>query len=258
MFVWNCRMCGTAMLVILALAPWWTNATALATGTDELDSTGTLWAPYIEWSLENPSWSGNPFDLEASATFLHKDSGQQRTTPMFYDGGHTWKFRFTATRSGDWSIRTSSADADLDGKRGTITVQANPDAGARGFIVAHANKYAWQVGTDGGLQAFVPNVYMNYRKFGNPERCGWTAVSPTFSDPGVLQAYLDEAEEHGCNGIQALICNQWFAAGAASSRDHNSRNPDPETFAALEQAIVAAHRRGMHLHLKRYENFLEA
>lgn len=249
MFAGNYHTHRPGMVVMLVLALSWTDATALATEADELDRVGTLWAPYVEWSIENPSWSGNPFDLEAGATFVHKDSGQQRTTPMFYDGGNTWKFRFTATRSGSWSVHTSSADADLDGKRGTITVQTNPDAGARGFIVAHGTKYARQVREDGALQAFVPNVYMNYRKFGNPERCGWTAVSPTFSDPGVLQAYLDEAEEHGCNAIQALVCNQWFAAGAASSGDHNSRNPDPETFAALEQAIVAAHRRGMHLHI---------
>jgi hypothetical protein len=249
MFARNRRMQGTEALFALVLALSWTNATVWAAGADELDRTGTLWAPYLEWSLENPSWPGNPYDLEASATFAHKESGEQRTTPMFYDGGNTWKFRFTATRSGSWSVRTSSAHEGLDGKRGTVTVQSNPDARARGFIVAHGNKYARQIGADGGLQAFVPNVYMNYRKFGNRDQCGWTGVSPTFSDPDMLQAYLDEAEEHGCNGIQALICNQWSSAGAASSRDHNSRNPDPKTFAALEQTIVAAHRRGMFLHI---------
>jgi len=145
--------------------------------------------------------------------------------------------------------KAGNADADLDGKRGTITVRNNPDARARGFIVAHENKYAWQVGEDGQLRAFMPNVYMNYRRFGNQNACGWTAMTPTFSDPDVLQAYLDEAEAHGCNAIQALICNQWFHAGAASSRDHQSENPDPETFSALERAIVEAHTRGMHLHI---------
>ena len=241
-------------LAVLAVAMSWTMVTALTdehppAGTGELDRAGTLWEPYVEWSLENPSWSGNPFDLEASATFTHGDSGERRTTPMFHDGGDTWKFRFTATRTGTWSVRTSSADADLDSKRGTITVRNNPDARARGFIVAHENKYAWQVGEDGQLRAFMPNVYMNYRRFGNQNACGWTAMTPTFSDPDVLQAYLDEAEAHGCNAIQALICNQWFHAGAASSRDHQSENPDPETFTALERAIVKAHSRGMHLHI---------
>jgi hypothetical protein len=233
-----------AMIAACILLAW-----CLPARAGELDQTGTLWAPYLQWSLESRSWSGNPFDLQASATLTHGESGEQRTTPMFYGGGNTWKFRFTATRSGTWSVRTSSPHADLDGKRGTVTIRANPGAGTRGFIVAHENKYAWQVGEDGALKAFVPNVYMNYRKFGNRDACGWTGVTPTFSDPGVLQAYLDEAESHGCNAIHALICNQWFRAEAASSRDHNRENPDPETFAALEHAITKAHQRGMFVHI---------
>jgi CubicO group peptidase (beta-lactamase class C family) len=221
-----------------------------AATADGLDRTGTLWAPYLEWSLENPSWQGNPFDVEATATFTHDGTGEERTTPMFYDGANTWKFRFTATRTGNWSFHTSSDDADLHGQRGAVAVRPHTDPTARrGFLVRHQNKYAWQVDEDGRLAACAPNVYMNLRTFGNPEACGWTAVSPTFSDPQRFAAYLDEVEAHGCNAAFALLANQWFQAGAASSGDHESINPDPATFRALEQAIVAAHRRGMHLEI---------
>src|SRR5690625_7342588 len=63
----------------------------------ELDQTGTLWAPVIEWSLENRSWSGNPFDLEASATFVHSKSGATRKTPKVYVGATTRNVALTAT-----------------------------------------------------------------------------------------------------------------------------------------------------------------
>src|SRR5690625_3302530 len=52
--------------LVLALSTGWSSAQAA-----ELDETGTLWGPVIEWSLNNSSWSGNPFDLEAYATFVH-------------------------------------------------------------------------------------------------------------------------------------------------------------------------------------------
>src|SRR5690606_30761726 len=134
-----------------ALLIGWSNAPAA-----ELDGTGTLWEPVMEWSFENPSSSGNPFDLVATATFVHSESGETRTTPFFYDGGDTWKVRFTATRVGTWTVSTASGDPDLDGKQGTVEIQPNPDPEARGFVVAHGSKFAKQAGPNGELEAFVP------------------------------------------------------------------------------------------------------
>jgi hypothetical protein len=235
---------GSVLLIAVAIL-----CAASDGSADELDRTGTLWAPYMEWSVENPAWSGNPFDVEARVTFTHPASGEERTTLMFYDGGKTWKFRFTATRTGEWSFRTSSDDGDLDGKRGTVAIGPNPDQNVKGFLVPHQNKYARQADEDGTLEAIAPNIYMNMVKFGVPERCGWTAVTPTFSDRETFAAYLDEAEAHGCNAVFARMGNQWFQAQAVSWRDHDSKNPDPATFRAMEESIVQAHQRGMFLHM---------
>ena len=37
------------------------------TALGALDHHGSQWYPYLEWNLENPSWSGNPFDVAATA-----------------------------------------------------------------------------------------------------------------------------------------------------------------------------------------------
>lgn len=37
-----------------------------------------------EYSLTNSTWSGNPFDVVATVTFLHAD--EKRVTEMFYAG----------------------------------------------------------------------------------------------------------------------------------------------------------------------------
>lgn len=214
-----------------------------------LDQSGTLWGPVLEWTLHNPQVEGNPYDVVAHATFTHADSGQRRRTGMFYVGEGQWKFRFTGTRTGRWTFQSTSDSPQLDGKEGVVEIAPAAGPDARGYIVAHQAKFARQVGERGELEGLVPNVYMNYRKYGDPSDCGWTDVSRTFGDADVLRAYLDEAEAHGCNAIQALIGNQWFQADAVSAEDHDSENPDPRTFQAIEQAIVAAHRRGMHLHI---------
>ena len=50
----------------------------------DMNRTGTMYAPYIEWSVPNPSYSGNPFDLRATATFSHAETGETRTTGFFF------------------------------------------------------------------------------------------------------------------------------------------------------------------------------
>ncbi len=115
--------------------------TLLATkaSSAQLDKTGTQWAPFIEWSIENPGFTENPFDLVATVTFVHTSSGETHTTEMFYDGGSTWKFRFTGTQIGTWTFTTSSSDADLNGNSGTVTINTNPDTGSKGFITSSCN-----------------------------------------------------------------------------------------------------------------------
>jgi hypothetical protein len=63
-------------------------------------TTGTQWYPRLEGNLKNPSFDGNPFDVEAKVIFIHRKTGRSATTSMFYDGGDTWRFRFTAIFTG--------------------------------------------------------------------------------------------------------------------------------------------------------------
>lgn len=51
---------------------------------ESLDLRGTQWAPFVEWSLKNDTFEGNPFDVVATASFTHTDSGAAHTTEMFF------------------------------------------------------------------------------------------------------------------------------------------------------------------------------
>lgn len=206
-----------------------------------LDRAGTQWAPFVEWSLQNPTFDGNPFDLVATATFVHEASGEQRTTGMFYDGDDIWKFRFTGTRTGVWTLRTTSDDPDLGGKAGTVTVQPNPDPRIRGFLTTHGNKFALQVGERGDLHAYRFNVYMNERDF------HWSDLA-AFGNPDTGDLYLEEAQRHGFDTVFLIVMNNWFELGARKHSEHASENPDPETFRILESVIMQAHSRGFRVH----------
>jgi hypothetical protein len=129
---------AVAALCIL-LAPLSTHVHAQDRVTS-LDRSGRQWAPFVEWSLPNARYEGNPFDLEAKATFVHEKTGETHVTGLYYAGADRWKFRFAATRPGRWTFRTASADPDLAGKTGTVTIEPKDDA--YGFLTHVGNKWA--------------------------------------------------------------------------------------------------------------------
>src|SRR5687768_8916750 len=128
-----------------------------------LDRIGSLFSPYLEWKLEHADHSGNPFDVEATAVFTHAASGETRTTGMFHDGGATWKFRFTGTRTGKWTFVTRSPVGALNGRTGSVVI-AGPARGkvVHGFVTSvDGNRWAWQTGESAdAVEPFVPQLVM--------------------------------------------------------------------------------------------------
>ena len=192
-----------------------------------------LWEP-VNWSFENPSCSGNPYDLVAKATFTHTSTGQKIRTELFYDRGDTWKLRFTGTRAGRWSFVSESSDPELNGLKGQIKVLPNP--GVPGFMTNFGSKWG-RLGVD---EAFVPQYVM-------------------YSDPTVYYRKPDRIDadirtffvEHGFNGFHTSVLCRWFDFNMQRSNeiDSASPNPDPRTFEALELLIHKVHAAGGVVHI---------
>jgi len=211
--------------------------------------TGTLWAPYIEWSLENPSYSGNPFDLVASATFSYvNESGielETRITEMFYAGGMTWKFRFAGTRTGTWTFTTTSNDEELSGHTGTVTITANPNPKIKGFLTSQGNKFAKQVGENGELEPFLFNEHQS----GNADDIDVLALFENPTPLVAINSVIDDAINNGGTAIYPKSPrNRFFDINATRWDEHTSKNPDLNAFEQFEQIIVQVHSRGLHLH----------
>ena len=205
-----------------------------ALGAGSLDRRARQWAPFVEWGLENATFRGNPYDVVATATFVHEGSGEKRTTGMFYAGEGTWRFRFTGTRAGRWTFATASEDPDLAGKKGTVAGEPNP--GVAGFVTKFGNKWG-RLGTD---RAFVPQLVM----FAEPN--GY------YRKPKVIDAAIQTfLVEHGFNGFHTPVCGRWFDIDEQRSDRIRSRDPspDPRTFEALELLITKTHAAGGMVHL---------
>jgi hypothetical protein len=199
-----------------------------------------MWSPHLDWELKNPSWQGNPYDVVAKATFVHEDGETKHTTEFFYTGRDTWRFRFTGTKMGDWTFRTESDDPDLDNHTGQVIVGPNPDSEARGFLTHVGNQYAIQVGNDSHLEAYAFTVFMDRTKYLALDFHNWNEET--------IRACCDHAVDNGCEIIFVHVNNQWFKIGVRPWSDHDSENPDLDTFERLEQIIITAYRRGCRVH----------
>jgi len=85
----------------------------------------------FELTLQGPA-SGNPYlDVQLSAVFTQ--NGRQVTVPGFWDGGGTYKVRFSPPTTGEWRYETRSATPALNGKSGAFTVTP-PTGGNHGPV----------------------------------------------------------------------------------------------------------------------------
>lgn len=78
----------------------------------------------FEAGFNAPPPAGSPMDVKFSATFTQ--GGRSLVAPGFWDGGDAFKVRFSPPTEGEWSFRTSSEIAAMDGKTGSF--KATPPA----------------------------------------------------------------------------------------------------------------------------------
>ncbi|HJO92824.1 MAG TPA: cellulose binding domain-containing protein [Victivallales bacterium] len=191
----------------------------------------------FEWNFNNPSWSGNAFDLVATATFTHTQTQEKIKTDIFYTGSNNiWTLRFTGTKIGEWTYFTTSSDSDLNGRAGKITVLANP--GVAGFMTEFEHNGIAKWGRQGINEAFVPQYVMYY-----------DTPNTYYNNPSQID---DDIEtffgEHGFNGFHVYMSARWFNMNSERTPTTDS-NPDPKTFEALELLIRKTHEAGGVVHI---------
>jgi hypothetical protein len=207
---------------------------------------------YQQWSLTNPSWSGNPYDVVATVTFVHTGSDAIHTTEMFYDGLNTWKFRFTGTRVGLWTFTTASRDPELNGQMGQVIVKPNPNPKIKGFLTHVGNKFAIMDRDAADLKPYVYQVYMNQQDYEQQ----YTHRSRIWDDPirkrYLIEPYWDDTVDNGFQICFVALFYSWFKRGALDRKMVNALDvsgPDLDVFDALDYIIRYVHQRGGRVHI---------
>jgi hypothetical protein len=201
-----CRILNTVGLIAILA----TGSSASSTAADLGTKHGIQWSPAVEWTVANPAWSRNPFDVVATVEFTHDATGATRRTEMFYAGARSWAFRFAGTKPGTWTFVTTSVDEDLRRHTGKVEIAPNPRVGVNGFLRRLGGRWGWEATEE----VFVPQLVMwDYVAGGNSPKL--------FHDkPELVDGKIDEfLVDHGFNGFHIpVIGGRWFDMEAASSR----------------------------------------
>jgi len=159
--------------------------------------------------------------------------------PGFWDGGNTWKIRFTPPYSGTWRYETFSGDKGGNQKKGEIIVtgwseeEKNANPTRRGFIrVNHAEPRPGRYFTysDGKPFLWIADTWWN-----------WTNRSITFESFKML---ADTRSSQGFNIGQLFFAgNGW--GPESSLLDTTFTHPDIEQIRRVEKLIAYANSKGI-------------
>jgi hypothetical protein len=198
--------------------------------------------------------SGDPLSVELHGEF-HGPDGLMLRVPGFYNGGDTWKIRFSAPREGAWRLRTVSAVADLNGREEQITAGPSTNPNIHGLLRVDAN-YPHHFRWEDGSRFFL----MGYE-------ADWLGLAE-MTDPArkTMHRLIDQIHARGFNYVLANVYahdTRWapgkscewdsgppamYAFGGTNEKpDHARLNID--FFKAHEKMMYALWEKGIVAHL---------
>jgi hypothetical protein len=101
----------------------------------------------FEAEFNHSSQSSNPYRQLSATMTLTQPDGHTVTVPLFWDGGSTWRARFSPWLTGTWRYTTSSADKGLDNKSGSFECVTSTNKGSLVQMPNAAYHFAYQDGT---------------------------------------------------------------------------------------------------------------
>lgn len=155
---------------------------------------GLTAAEATQWSVQEITLTAakhyaNPYLDAAVAAEIEGPAGIRLLVPGFWDGGQTFRIRWTPTAPGSWKYVTKSADPGLNAKRGEI--QAGPAAGSHGFLrrdAAHPYSFVFDDGT-------------RYFLFGNT----YYGLLTNAMNGGGWKIALDKTRRYGMNKVRFYV-----------------------------------------------------
>ncbi|HLV80106.1 MAG TPA: DUF5060 domain-containing protein [Chthonomonadaceae bacterium] len=208
-----------------------------------------------DFTLFSTHTYANPFlDVSLEVDF-YTPTGQRMLVTGFWDGGDTWRFRFTPTLLGIWRWRTRSTDPDLNAQEGTFTCTAE-DTANKGFVrVRKEDIYRHQFGYEDGTP-FLPDPIrdaLDGVASGDPSipaAVGAGTGAGADESPAFL-AFRKRIDGYAALGFNRLMGGYLLGKpapvneGGAPFLNGDPDHPNPAYFQALDRRIAYCNMKGI-------------
>jgi hypothetical protein len=181
---------------------WWTLLLFLTCAGTSLAADKTV-PKYqrLEAAFESSATYANPPQEAALTVTFTPPQGEKLKVPGFWDGGKTWKVRFSPTETGKWKFETTCSDAANKGLHQqsgefTVTAAAGPTAIAQHGPIRVAPDGRFLVHDDGTPFFWVGDTAWN---------------GPLLSSTAEWNQYLKERSRQKFNAVQ-WVATQFRAA----------------------------------------------
>jgi uncharacterized protein DUF4038/uncharacterized protein DUF5060/collagenase-like protein with putative collagen-binding domain len=186
----------------------------------------------FETQFTQTSKASNPYKhVTATVTFARPD-GATVSVPMFWDGGSTWRVRFSPALTGTWSYTTSSSDEGLNNQSGTFDVIASANKGAIVQKPDAAYHFAYQDGTP---------VWW----FGDTNWYQFSSIAAENLNRETANAYIDARAAQGFNVVHGLLYTTKGNEGGSAFRSLRRESINPAYWQEIDQRIAYMNSKGV-------------
>lgn len=184
----------------------------------------------FEASFQHTGSYANPYLGVASAVAtLTAPDGTTRQAPLFWDGGNTWRLRFSPDQVGQWTYSVSSTDAGLNGAAGSFGVAASSLPG--GIVANASNPHTFQT------QSGDPFYFM-----GDTAWSAFVNSSAEQHNRAAFEHYVDARAAQGFNVVHAI---GWNNDGGAPFNSFAGQTINPAYFREIDERVAYLNSRGI-------------
>jgi hypothetical protein len=189
----------------------------------------------LERALQHAGRYANPYrEVSAIAQLTAPGGDSRRSIPLFWDGGTTWRLRFSPQFVGTWQWQVDSDDAGLDGTSGTFEVAPSgcpgnirPMHGYPHHLERQDGSRFWFLG-ETAWSLYVDDAAQEH-------------------DRAAAEHHLDVRAAQGFNAVHSMLMSElgWGNAGGMPFEDMASERINPAYWQEVDRRLAYLNGKGM-------------